>query len=47
MKACYGTIVLLANFSKDTELYAITGSSTDSATWDLLDRVGISAIKIS
>ena len=45
--ACYGHAVVLGAFSSNAELKVVSGASTNKCTWSLLDRGGITAIKLS
>jgi hypothetical protein len=47
IKACYGTVTMLAKFSATTNLYVLTAASNTNATWSYLDRGGLAAIRIA
>ena len=47
IKACYGTVTMLAKFDGTTNLHVLTAASTTNAKWSYLDSGGIAAIRIA
>lgn len=47
IKACYGTVTMLAQFTTTTNLSVLTAASNTNAKWSYLDRGGIAAIRIA
>lgn len=47
IKACYGTVTMLAKFEATTSLYVLTAASNTDAKWSYLDRGGLAAIRIA
>ena len=43
---CYDQKVFIGSFEKETKLFAASAASANNAVWSLLERGGISAIKI-